>query len=123
MINKNQLIEYINQKYENNKHITEIFSYKIENRKFHKSQISEYSRYYERYCEKADKDGFVFVLMINISCRGWYMKTKENTAFKELIGTYQLRNSYQIINLDSYNEWLADHRNNKIDNILIEEMV
>lgn len=123
IINKDKLKEYINNKYVESIHVDEIKSISIDNVRFYKGQVSKDHKYYE----VVEKNGFIELVMIHPIWSGWKVKTASEipnigigTSTKEdLIGTWVYRDnrSRNRFNLESYQDWLIDTRDKKLESI------
>ena len=113
-INKDKFKEYINNKYPESIHISEIKSISINNMKYYKDQLSKDSK----YLEVVEKNGFVELVMIKPIWSGWKVVNKNNTR-KELIDTWAYRDNRTSnrFNLESYQQWLIDIRDNKLETL------
>lgn len=119
IVDKDKFKEYINDKLSESIHINEIKSISINNMKYHKDQLSKDSKYHE----VVDKNGFVELVMIRPIWSGWKVVNENNTR-KELIGTWAYRDNRTIFatpknrfSLESYQEWLVEVRNKKLESI------
>ena len=123
IINKDKLKEYINNKYAESIHINEIKSISIDNVRFYKGQVSKDFKYYE----VVEKNGFVELVMIHPIWSGWKVKTASEiptigigtSTKEELIGTWAYRDnrSGHRFTLKSYQDWLIDTRDKKLESI------
>jgi hypothetical protein len=123
IINKDKLKEYINNKYAESIHINEIKSISIDNVRFYKDQVSKDFKYYE----VVEKNGFVELVMIHPIWSGWKVKTASEiptigigtSTKEELIGTWAYRDnrSHHRFTLESYQDWLIDTRDKKLESI------
>ena len=71
-----------------------------------------------KYHEVVDKNGFVELVMIRPIWSGWKVVNENNTR-KELIGTWAYRDNRTSnrFSLESYQEWLVEVRNKKLESI------
>ena len=114
IIDKDKFKEYINDKFSESIHISEINSISINNMRYYKDQVPKDSKYHE----VVEKNGFVELVMIRPIWSGWKVVNENNTR-KELIGTWAYRDnrtSNRFI-LEAYQEWLVEVRNKKLESI------
>ena len=135
IVDKDKFKEYINDKHSESIHINEIKSISINNMKYHKDQLSKDSKYLiipafslgrtqeivfvlDKLHEVVDKNGFVELVMIRPIWSGWKVVNENNTR-KELIGTWAYRDNRTSnrFSLESYQEWLVEVRNKKLESI------
>ena len=91
-VNKDKFKEYINNKYSESIHISEIKSISINNMKYYKDQLSKDFKYHE----VVEKNGFVELVMIKPIWSGWKVVNEKfctSTRWKEFIGTWSYRDN------------------------------
>lgn len=118
IIDKDKFKEYINSKYSESIHMNDIESISINNMKYHKDQLSKDSKYHE----VVDKNGFVDLVMIRPIWSGWKVVNEKfctSSKRKELIGTWGYRDNRtnNRYSLESYQQWLIDRRDKKLESI------
>ena len=119
IVDKDKFKEYINDKHSESIHINEIKSISINNMKYYKDQVPKDSKYHE----VVEKNGFVELVMIKPIWSGWKVVNDINSSFnltrKELIGTWAYRDNRTSnrFSLESYQEWLVEVRNKKLESI------
>lgn len=113
-VNKDKFKEYINNKYSESIHISEIKSISINNMKYYKDQLSKDFKYHE----VVEKNGFVELVMIKPIWSGWKVVNENNTR-KELIGTWAYidNRTSNRFSLESYQQWLMDIRDSKLETL------
>ena len=118
-IDKDILKEYINQKYSDKYHITEVIDCRIEKKKFYKSMISKES--YDSFVSENPellKDGYIQMILIRPTWNGWSLVTEKTTSYKNkhLVGTFRYRESRKGIgfNINTYKNWLRDYKLNQL---------
>lgn len=125
IINKDKLKEYINNKYDESIHINEIKYISIDNVRFYKGQDGAMRPL--GHCEVVEKNEFVELVMIHPIWSGWKVKTASEiptigigtSTKEELIGTWAYRDnrSGHRFTLKSYQDWLIDTRDKKLESI------
>jgi len=118
IIDKDKFKEYINDRFHESIHMTEIHSISINNMKYYKDQVPKDSKYHE----VVEKNGFVEVIMIKPKWSGWKVVNEKfctSSKRKELIGTWAYRDSRtnHRYGLEAYQEWLVDVRDKKLESI------
>lgn len=118
-IDKDILKDYINQKYSDKYHITEVIDCRIEKKKFYKSMISKES--YDSFVSENPellKDGYIQMILIRPTWNGWSLVTEKTTSYKNkhLVGTFRYRESRKGIgfNINTYKNWLRDYKLNQL---------
>ena len=121
IVDKDKFKEYINDKHSESIHINEINSISINNMKYYKDQVPnnhDHCKWLSKYHEDVEKNGFVEVVMIKPIWAGWKVVNENNTR-KELIGTWAYRDNRTSnrFSLESYQQWLIDTRDKKLESI------
>lgn len=114
IIDKDKFKEYINTKYEDQYHVNEIESIKINKMRYFKDQVDVTSR----YNDVVERYGSVEVLMVKVEWLGWKVVSQKSTSHRpEFAGTFAYSNRTNRFNLEVYQEWLIDTRDKKLESI------
>ena len=117
IIDKDKFKEYINDKFHESIHITEIHSISIKNMNHYKAVPKD-----SKYHEDVEKNGFFEVIMIRPIWSGWKVMNEKfctSSKRKELIGTWAYKDSRtnHRYELEAYQKWLVDVRDKKLESI------
>jgi hypothetical protein len=107
-IDKDKFKIYMNEKYVDRIRVDDIKSITVGKVKYHKDQFSKDSVYHD----VIDKNGFIELLMIKPTWSGWKaIPYRSHWMYRDM------RDSNRF-NLHSYQKWLVDVRDKKLESIL-----
>jgi hypothetical protein len=104
MINKDMFKQYMNTKYVDTLRVDDIISISVHKVTYTKSQIDSDSGYYDLCL----KQGFVILDMV-IPVFNGYKKSGNGRWY-----LFKDKNSFRF-NLESYNDWIVEMRDNKLE--------
>lgn len=115
-IEKDILKIYLNEKYISHKKVDDIKSISICEERYYEDMVSKESIYYPII----ENNGFIDLLMIKPIWSGWSLVGHRGLSSSKYTGTWEYRDArsnYRFV-LDSYQKWLIEFRDRKLNKIL-----